>query len=200
MPKEITIQKDLLEELYIKEQLSIRKIAERLGHGEATVLRYMRIYGVDRRPQHQWRGKKHSKETIDKITKASTGRSPSSETREKLSIARKGKKNPWFSGKINVNGYIMLYKPDHPMSNSGGYLYEHRKVMSEKLGRALNSKEIVHHKNGIKDDNRVENLEIVTRLSHSQAHSGEVECPNCKEVFIFTTQLNSGRGLHLRNI
>lgn len=61
---------------------------------------------------------------------------------------------------INKCGYVTILKREHPNSNSRGYIKEHAFVMSKYLGRPLRKNESVHHKNSIKDDNRIENLEL----------------------------------------
>lgn len=57
--------------------------------------------------------------------------------------------------------YVDVLIKDHPFLKDGLYK-EHRVVMAEKLGRALLPHENVHHLNGVRDDNRVENLELWT--------------------------------------
>ena len=57
-------------------------------------------------------------------------------------------------------GYRQFYDKDHPNSDATGAVYEHTKVMSEILGRPLRQGESVHHVNGVRDDNRPENLEL----------------------------------------
>lgn len=74
----------------------------------------------------------------------------------------KGKLNPnWKGGeRIESNGYVEVYLPTHPASRQTGYVKKHRWLMEQKIGRQLLSEENVHHKNGDKTDNRIENLEL----------------------------------------
>jgi hypothetical protein len=74
------------------------------------------------------------------------------------------------SRKLDKNiGYVRVYCPMHSEANTWGYVYEHRIIAEEKIiNRKLKPKEIVHHKNGKRWDNRIENLEVMDKFSHGK--------------------------------
>lgn len=80
-----------------------------------------------------------------------------------------GKNNPMWKGgrKQMKSGYVYIYCDPNSEFNcmkangiGNNYVAEHRIVMAKYIGRPLTKNETVHHKNGIKDDNRIENLEL----------------------------------------
>lgn len=67
---------------------------------------------------------------------------------------------------VTAGGYVRIFVGyDYPGASKSGHVFEHRKVMQDILGRALIEDENVHHRNGVRDDNRPENLEL---WSHAQ--------------------------------
>ena len=88
--------------------------------------------------------------------------------------------NPrWKGGRhVGDGGYIFVRSEEFPsMVLSGGYVREHRLVMARHLGRALLSHEGVHHKNGNRGDNRIENLEL--RVGGHGSGATHPHCPTC---------------------
>jgi hypothetical protein len=85
---------------------------------------------------------------------------------------RTGPAHPnWRGGRIVAsNGYVLVKRPDHPRANVNGYVYEHRLVAEEILGRPLSRSEQVHHRNHDKADNRPENLEVAATQRHHFLH------------------------------
>jgi len=101
----------------------------------------------------------------------------SAETRKKISEKLKqysgAKSKAWKGGKYKTQGYVFVYSPEHPrvMNTKRKYIFEHILVMEKMIGRYLNSGEVVHHKNGIRNDNRPENLVLMTRRKHLKHHN-----------------------------
>ena len=123
-----------------------------------------------------WKGKKLPEATKKKMSLSRTGKKASSSTKIKLSLSKSGSKNPsWKGGRIkDGRGYILVKSYTHPFRNTNNYVKEHRLVMEAHIGRYLLSTEIVHHINGIKDDNRIENLALFYETAkHTKLHRGE---------------------------
>lgn len=86
---------------------------------------------------------------------------------------RKEKHWNWKGGRVKVShGYIRVLVGKEHQRSSRGYVFEHVLVMEKHLGRTLFPDENIHHKNGVRDDNRLENLEL---WSHSQPPGQRVE-------------------------
>lgn len=121
---------------------------------------------------------------------------------------------------VNKGDYNYALVPDHPNCTKNGYVLEHRIVVENHLQRLLTKEEIVHHINGNKKDNRIENLEVMNYKEHVKHHKSQIgktmlllQCPECGDVFsrekrqshivkkgIFTACSNSCRGKFSRKL
>lgn len=147
------INESLFRHKYLSEGLSGVEMAAFFHIGRSTVSRYLKEFGISERNVSETR----------KIKKWS----PSDEQRRKLSElgrSQTGSNNPyWKGGFINGWGYKKIRV-------SGKYMFEHRHVMEQQLGRPLVRGEEVHHMSHDKLDNRVENLVVLSSSEHSKLH------------------------------
>jgi hypothetical protein len=77
---------------------------------------------------------------------------------------------------VDRHGYVRLFCPDNGFEkpDAQGYVNEHRLVMAQHLGRKLKAREVVHHINQIRDDNRIENLHLFASSAEHLAHHREL--------------------------
>lgn len=88
-----------------------------------------------------------------------------------MAIWNTGKKNGMWKGGRSVasNGYILIrVGVNHHLADVRGYAYEHRLVAEKKLGRKLRKGEIVHHKDGNKQNNKPKNIQVLGSIAMHQ--------------------------------
>lgn len=156
------ITKELLQQTYSQTNKSGLQIARELKISRTQLGRLLDKFGIRHKTLSEIMiGRKLNKEHKSKVIKT-------------LIYGTRGSENHnWKGGKIRKKeyksnkSYIYLRFPEHPHAMSNGYFAEHRYIMEQKLGRYLSKNEHIHHINGIKDDNRIENLELVNGHTHN---------------------------------
>lgn len=158
------ISESRLRELYYNQKMTQKQIAKLFGCTPATIAYRMRKYGMKVLPNSiRW-----TQEMKEKAAEYG------------LRSVEKRRKKTLYGGheKKKSDGYIVVYCPNHPNANKSGYVAKHRLVMEQHIGRLLLKDEVVHHINGIKDDNRIENLKLMTEHEHRSLHSAHLRARN----------------------
>lgn len=170
------IPREEIESRYLEKMMPIREIAAELNVSVGCIFNTMKKYGIQSRP-------KMSELTRAKISasnkgkrRAKRGKMPE-ETKRKLSETHKGRFlfPSEFGGhkKQRTDGYVCVYVPTHPKATKDGFVMEHILVMEKHIGRHLKEYECVHHINHIRNDNRIENLQLMTIRDHMSMHMRE---------------------------
>lgn len=143
--KLVPISKEQLEYFYHEKRLSTVDIARQFNVTKATIRRKMVRFGIERRH----------------ISEAARQR--------RVNHPIKGEMlHNWQGGKILHEGYWFVLI-------DGKYQAEHRVIVEQHLERKLSKSEIVHHKNGNRKDNRLENLELLSISEHIKHHKQGVK-------------------------
>lgn len=139
-----------IQRMHWEQNMSLRQIATKLDMTYASLQWYLRRFDLPRRGR------------VESMNIVFGGRGPS-----------------WKGGKVSRGGYVLLKDRSNPNAQRNGYVYEHRAVMAKFLGRPVASDEVVHHVNGVTNDNRIENLELRKRGGKDQYHGPLAACPHC---------------------
>lgn len=164
--------------LYWDEGLSGKQIAEMLGCTPAAVCMRMKASGIKTRKAYEYPPTEKQRNAW-KMNGEKLSLLPNTiAARGKGGQKNKGKRKCTdyeFGGheKKRSDGYIKVYVPGHPNCTEDGYVMKHILVMERAIGRYLKKGECVHHINRIRDDNRIENLQLMTLSEHMSMHAKE---------------------------
>lgn len=183
------VPKEVLADMYLRQSLSSGDIGRMFGVSTSTVCNKLKACGIKTRPMAaNVQGERFGRWTAIKsegssehgqtmwlcqcdcgnVGHVTTGtlrdggsKSCGCLTKEKARQRCGPLHTQYTNGRTNKEGYVLLSnKRGHPNANKRGRILEHTFVMSEYLGRPIMPGEEVHHKNGIRNDNRIENLEL----------------------------------------
>lgn len=152
---------------------TIKTISQETEISAGKVYYLLRDAGCKFRRRGIPEGWKPTDEHKQKIKKARTGMKFKQEWCDNISLARRSSHNGlngYGHTKAHPNGYVLAYAPMHPNAHKDGYIMEHTVIMEMQIGRYLSEDEVVHHKNGVRNDNRIENLLLMNKREDQSMH------------------------------
>lgn len=160
---------------YCEEHKTMRQIAEEFRCNPSAILRHLRRCGIETRKKSDYEPTEKQRECGRQMGHARKGWKMSEEQKAKISQRNKGTRlrdDYEFGGheKVRDDGYIKVFVPDHPHATKDGYVMKHRLVVERELGIIIPEGFVVHHINGNRADNRIENLALMKFEAHSALH------------------------------
>lgn len=151
--------------LYLKKELTFKEISDITGIANSTVRRIIIKYGISPR-----KGETLSDKTRKRLSEALTGHTFIMSDEQKKILSKKAKKR--WKGKakgktLKPSGYIEITTGRHKTK------MEHRVVIEKHLKRKLKKNEVVHHIDGNRQNNSIDNLVVMDKIDHNRLHALE---------------------------
>ena len=175
MPHKTKINREEAMQLY-ESGMSMYQLAERYGCRPSAICMAFKKMGVKARKCSEYPLTEKQiayRKSPKKRTSFSEDEIERIRNLGKMNKGKRARDDYEFGGheKKRNDGYIKVYVPDHPHASKDGYVMKHILIMERELGRYLKENEVVHHKNRIRDDNRVENLVVMDFREHISMHN-----------------------------
>lgn len=166
--KELSVSREQIQQWIEVEGRTHAWVAGQIGYAPGWMTEVLRRLGIQSKPRGPRRGAGHGR---------------------------------WLGGRtIDGNGYVLIRVYGRPSAskspskhNGGAYIAEHRLVMENHLGRSLLATEVVHHRNGDKQDNRIENLELFGSNAEHLRHELTGRVPRWTEAGLARMRANRSR-------
>jgi len=168
---------DELIELYVDKRMSILDCAEALGKSRKAIWYQLNKLGLTR-------GLSDALKVSVKVGQHLKGKKRTFTTEHRTNMSKAARNRPAKGYRLKAGYYVVTAGP-----NMGRPL--HRVMVEEHYGIKLKHDQVIHHKNGIKTDNRINNLEIMTNAEHIALHASEREIVRGERGQILTSKQKS---------
>lgn len=164
------VTKEQIVENYIDKNYSMSKTAKILGVSVGVIHKYIHFFDIPAKKRNDYKPTEKMYDQIRSLGKSWKGKKRDDNFCQKMKETRKRLNGPGCK-KLRRDGYVAVYYPTYQRTSKDGFVMEHVLIMEQSIGRSLKDNECVHHINGMRADNRLDNLLLMTKQEHMSYHS-----------------------------